>query len=477
MTETTSRYDSPESEGEEAGFDLRLARGYASFAWRAIKKNRPVVLLCVLLALGAAAGLLAVLPRTYVVDTSILAQRNQVIATLGNPSRQGFGDVDVPTRAAADAIMRRDNLISLIKQTGLDKSWYATRSPAGRVMDVLRRLVRGSLSDDQLVDALANLLERRLYVVTTDNKIIIGIRWWDAPMAYRLVAAAEQNFIESRHVTEISLIAESISILESHAATAREEVERALQEVRSRPQARTVLAAPAAAAKPVDDEVARLGVLLIAKRRAVRDLEDFRRRRLNELQAQLAEQKAIYAESHPNVIAIEESIKGLLQDSPQLVSLEREAQEIESEYRRRGGQPLPEADQGGAASTARLTPVPSLVLERASRSDASDDFARQRLSAATARYDVLLDRISSARVELDAARAAFKYRYIVVRPPKHPERADRPRVPYFVTVGAFLGLLLGLGLAVALEARRGLIVQAWQVESLLELPILGELRR
>ena len=49
------------------------------------------------------------------------------------------------------------------------------------------------------------------------------------------------------------------------------------------------------------------------------------------------------------------------------------------------------------------------------------------------KYDTLLDRMNSARIELDTARAAFKYRYSIVRPPQLPKRraeaegARRPR--------------------------------------------------
>ena len=41
--------------------------------------------------------------------------------------------------------------------------------------------------------------------------------------------------------------------------------------------------------------------MLEAKRRAINELEEFRRRRLAELQAELAQQRAVYADAHPAV--------------------------------------------------------------------------------------------------------------------------------------------------------------------------------
>ncbi len=470
----------PEMEEEDGGgLNLAMVRGWLSFTWLAMGRHRRLVLGSVLIVLALTAGLLSVMTKTYYVFTSILAQRNQVIATLGNPGRQGFGEADVPTRAAADAILRRDNLVALVKQTHLDKTWPETRSPIGRAMDVVRTTLHGPLSPEDQIEALATLLERRLYVLTSDNKIVIGINWPDPQAAFRIVSAAEQNFVESRHVTEISLIAESISILESHAAQARDAVAKALQDVRSRPGGRTVAVDDApmpAAGKPEDEELKRLGILLTAKRRAVRDLEDFRRRRLSELQAQLAEQKAIYAGSHPNVIAIEESIKGLDQDSPQLLALQREEQEIEEEYRRRNGPEIPDSEP--MTTTVRLAPLAALAGERTGgKKDAEDDYARQRLSAAVSRYATLVDRINSARVEMDAARAAFKYRYIIVRPPKQPEGPIKPSARLYLAGGLAVGLLFGILAAVVVELRRGFVVQSWQVESLLGVPVLGEIRR
>ena len=72
------------------------------------------------LAVLALAGLfLWAAPRSYGVEAEVLAQKNALMPALGNPSRAVPPDADRPTRAAAETVLRRDNLLALIKQTDL----------------------------------------------------------------------------------------------------------------------------------------------------------------------------------------------------------------------------------------------------------------------------------------------------------------------------------------------------------------------
>src|SRR3954470_20369639 len=114
-------------------------------------------------------------------------------------------------------------------------------------------------------------------------------------MAHTIVEAAQQSFIEARHISELSNIAEAISILEGPSALMREEVEEAaealakVRNVRAARWARAPAAAPATPPKPARPSEAsmQLKSIIDAKQRAIDDLEDFRRKRLLELQARL----------------------------------------------------------------------------------------------------------------------------------------------------------------------------------------------
>jgi hypothetical protein len=291
--------------------------------------------------------------------------------------------------------------------------------------------------------------------------------------------------MERRHVTDTGLISESISILEGHLAAARQEVDAAMTVARGKRQeaARSGAAfvpypsfAPQASLGSGDQELLRLRVLLEAKRRAVRDLEEFRQRRLGELQAQLAEQKAVYAESHPVILNLRQSVDALGQDSPQLASLRREQQELETQYAAKGGKA---SDFESAGAEPRFIPA-IIAPERDSREnrDPAEDYAQSRLSAAITRYNTLVDRMANARMELDAARAAFKYRYMVVEPPRPPQKPlGGAKTMAMLAAGLLAAFLLAIAVAVAAEARAGLIVQSWQVERALGLRVLAELPR
>jgi hypothetical protein len=222
----------------------------------------------------------------------------------------------------------------------------------------------------------------------------------------------------------------------------------------------------------VSAEALRLRGLLEGRQRAVEDLEQLRRRRLAELQAQYTEQKAVYAESHPILVNLRESIAALNQDSPQLAQLRRETHELEAEYLAKGGRlNAPETETPPKAPTS---PLPSVIFRETNR-DPREEYARLELANATAQYNALRDRVYSARLELDTARASFKYRYLVVRPPLPPKVAVRPKVGMLAAGGVMAGLLSGVLAALGLEIRKGLIVQAWQLERGVGVPLLAEL--
>jgi len=108
--------------------------------------------------------------------------------------------------------------------------------------------------------------------VTADaGTVVIAIDWPEAQTAYRIVESAQQNFIEERHASEISSIAETISILETHATAVRETIDSTIEEIRASSTGRAAprRAAPAGAPASKDDgELAQIRALLTAKRRA-----------------------------------------------------------------------------------------------------------------------------------------------------------------------------------------------------------------
>src|SRR6059058_4100256 len=305
-------------------FDYRRLREYAAFAIHSLGRRKFLALTVFAVVLGCAVLSLYALPKEYDSEVKLIGQRNQVISSLAVPGRNMPTDADAPARAAWDTIMRRDNLVALIEQTGLVSHFYSHRSPAGRLKDRINTLLGRGLSEDAKLDVVLGMLEKRLVVSSStswqgEGTISIGVEWPDPVMAHTLVEAAQQSFIEARHISELSNIAEAISILEGHSGLMREEVEEAaeaLAKVRNARVARTAptpAPTPAPAPRPARPTEASLQLksIIEAKQRAIDDLEEFRRKRLLELQARLSEQKAIYSETHPIVVDLAQSVRSM----------------------------------------------------------------------------------------------------------------------------------------------------------------------
>ena len=160
------------------------------------------------------------------------------------------------------------------------------------------------------------------------------------------------------------------------------------------------------------------------------------------------------------------------QHSAQVETLRQEEQELTEQLVRAGAAP-----EGGELRASGRVPGEILNLERdLNRSnDPSLENAKGELHYAVAKYNNILDRIDSAHLELDAARAAFKYRYSVVRPAEVPRKPKSPNPVVVMAAGTVAGLLFALLAVVVRDLRAARMVERWQLERYLQLPILADL--
>jgi hypothetical protein len=289
-------------------------------------------------------------------------------------------------------------------------------------------------------------------------------------MAYRLVDAAQQNFLEMRHVLEISTISEQISILEGHAEKLKVDIDKQvseLQRIREQNAPRGArMARRAAEPKPApsDPEVDDLRRTLQAKQRAIADLEDMRRRHLLELQTRLTEQRAVFSASHPVILDLEQSIESLSRESPQLATLREEEADLRRRLVAKGADP--QQVPGVPAIPADLFRVDMAGLGE----DSPTEYARSQLRFTVQQYAAMQDRINAAKVDLDTARAAFKYRYRMVVPPQIPNGPAKPKASLMMVAATIAGLLLALFATTLADLRSGVVLERWQLEDLLEAP-------
>jgi hypothetical protein len=109
--------------------DVKQIADYVGFVVRSVGRHKFLAAgtFCLVLGLTVVASL--VMPKTYYVQVKLLAQRNAVMRALSNPNTAVPWDADAPTRAAAETVLRRDNLISLVTQTDLVNEWDRRRAP------------------------------------------------------------------------------------------------------------------------------------------------------------------------------------------------------------------------------------------------------------------------------------------------------------------------------------------------------------
>ncbi len=483
-------------------FDYALIRNIIGFVFRGVRRHRLLSLLAFVVTLGAGVAGAFLVPRTWHAEAKLLANQNEIIRALGNP-RSSVRSED-PTRAARELIFAHDNLVSLIKQTNLLKAWEEHRPPVVKVKDLAMRLVSGPLTDEDRMDAMVGTLEKRLRVETDAQTVNISIDWQDAQTAYLLVETAQQNFLETRHVTEMTAISEALAILESHASQVQKAVDDALHELeRVRDERRkggapgpnvptpigetaSPVVNPPSAPEPTpnappaatEQELAQLKFLLNSKKRALADLEDFRSRRLQELTAQLQEFRVQYADQHPVVIDAQQRIEQMKLDSPQMSQVKQDIEQLIAEYHRKGGKDpdaLVEPSRPSRPAPRRQQTQAALSLSELSE-DPLVEHARNNLRVAAAKYEELMMRIDGARIEQDTARAAFKYRYSVVRPASVPKKPASPNAAVLLGGAFFLSLVVALCIGAVRDVRSRTLVEAWQVSRRLEIPVLSQVK-
>jgi hypothetical protein len=457
-----------------ANFDWAIFGWYALLLVHAVRRHKLLFCLLCLGVVGASLGLMSLLPKTYEVQTTLQVLRP---AGLSNGA-----DAENQTKQAAQAILRRDNLIALLRQTDFREAWPEKRAPLLKLKDAVWARLFRKPSEEAQTEAFVGLLEKELWVSPGDGVITVGVHLPDNPdLALRLVQAALQNFLDARHAAEISSIGEVISILETRTGLAHEALDGSLSQLQDLRTARSVKLgrgprrgmAPALASLP-DPETEQLLVQVKSKRLAIADLEDFHRRRIADFESRLAELKSKYSETHPAVLDLEEALESQRPESAQVQSLRRELAPLEGELKQKGF----DTDAAMRGTSNRNSTLQQTLEAEDPREDEDPDidFAKSQVRHALAHYNEMLDRTAAARLEQDRAGAAFKYRYVVLWPAQMPLGPYRPKPLQILLASLLAGLLFSVLGVAFVDVTSKKLVEPWQVEHLLRLPTLGRVK-
>lgn len=512
-------------EDDEALFDREQVGNYFGFVRGSLRRHRWLASGMFAAIVSLAAGALAALPRTYHVEAKLLAQRSQVLVVRGDGPDAGVA----PTRGAVETIRGRAAILSIIAATDLVQHFEDHRSPSQRLTKLVSRLVRRTPETEQdRLDAMVERLEKHLTAWVVDGSVSIAVDWGDPEMARRIVDAAQRGFLAARHAQEVDALAESIAILSSHGASLKADVDAevaALGRLRAERRAERERAAegppgPAPALAPLQQRTAGLLMArqaprvaratphasageaqsaLAAKRRELAELEDARRRRLGEAQARLSEQLRVFTENHPTIVEARQAVAASSVPSVQAHALRVEIAALEAAEERRaaegrdeetpGAGASPAASRSATSASAAGAPVarqvavipqpPSDLLhldgELREDRDPAMVYARGRLRDAMDKVALHRAQMQATQIDLETAEAAFKYRYSVVTPAQLPKRPTKPNVLLVMVAAVFGAGLASILAAVWADLRSGRAVERWQIERLVDGPILGEL--
>jgi hypothetical protein len=103
-------------------------------------------------------------------------------------------------------------------------------------------------------------------------------------------------------------------------------------------------------------------------------------------------------------------------------------------------------------------------------------YAREQVRFALSNYNSFLDRIEAARLELDSARAAFKYRYTIITPVQRPRGPIKPKPALVIGASLIAGLVLAVLSTTLVDLHSRKLLENWQVERQLKLPLIAEVR-
>jgi hypothetical protein len=444
-------------------------RDYSGFVLRAVRRRWKLVSAIVVIFAGATAAVIPTLPRRYHVEARLFALPGD-----GAPGvlRGNNGEPIGLAQGAAAVIAANDNLNELIYEKDLLRGWQTSRAPMLRLWDRVRYAFVPVPDEIKHRRALVHYLRKHLTVQVKGPDVILGFDWPEAQTAFEVVRTAEEKLLAIRRAAELIPLERKVSTLESSANHAQRRIdaavaaiEAAVKEKREGARSSTVrgLQAQGRFRHLPDPRLAAQRLQLIARRKTIGELEDVRRKRLSELNATLAEQKATLGPGHPVLLDTEEKIRAFERQSSELEALKVQEQELFAEYVRAGGKEIELSTEPDRAWPMELK-----------EDDEPMAYGKARIGMELSGLQYLLAEAAQARVALSSARASFDSRYMVLVPAEPPEKPESPNSVLLIVAGVLGGLLLAVFGAVATDLRGSAIRESWQVRRQLDLAVLAE---
>src|SRR5690606_20911170 len=196
---------------------LNWLKYFAYLGWR---KKWAVLAYGVLFA-GITAAWLIISPRSYSTTTTLLVVQNSYIKPSGEDRTLSL------TETAAQLLPTRENLEKIIRRTDLLQEDIKNQSIKEKLDAKIRSLYSKPPKEEDRLYYTTRGLEEELTIESDYSSVTLGITWNNPVMAYKLVEAAKDVFLEICHERDVSSIIDSIAILEGQASELRVRVDQA----------------------------------------------------------------------------------------------------------------------------------------------------------------------------------------------------------------------------------------------------------
>lgn len=413
----------------------------------ALRRHSQLAVRIFLVTLGVTALAIPVLPRSYHVGARMLALPPEGAPGAARPNGNDPGGL---AEGAAQVVLSHENLLRIIRDQDLVDCWDLNRGLLLRSVDRVRRVLGTAALDPARRELeMIRHLEKKLTVEVKGAQVLISFDWSDPRTAVAVVDAVQKKLMEARREAEIAPLERKVQSLEASAA----ETDRRVGELTERVTAALLLKRRGARPASVgalqaegkfrdlpDAALAAARLDLIARRKAIFDLEDARRKRLAELNAILAEQRVTLGPENAALRETEEKIRALQRDR-QLRRLRADEQERLAAFVRAGGREV-------ELSSAE---IPLAWPAELKEDDPALAFERSRIAVEETGLGRLRAEVEEARQALAATQVAFQSRYAVLAPPEIPDGPAFPNVVLLLIAGALGGALAAATSAVAAD--------------------------
>lgn len=459
---------------DEDNWNFEGAFLLAGFALRAVRRRRRFALTCWIATIALAIVGLVVMPKTYRVDSRILTHPAYILPSLSHPNRPIPVEEQSQrgTRGAAELIKSRETLSNIIDDVGLMKNWAKTRGLGGRLADGIRNLFVGKPKDSEFREMLVETLDKNLTPMVEGDVVSITLNWHHAQSAVAIVEAAQRRFLEERHERDMGEIRETMKILERSVIAAKPGLDAATERLRTAAAARRAgrrIPAPRAIARPAETEksteMSRAEQDLNKKREEIQRIQGGYDQRVRTAESRLKELRGSLAPTHPDVVDAVREVEQASRAPEELASLRAEELMLAQQVRQLGGSGTPRNADLIQEATAALSPGNDPEMERIVR----------EYQSVEAGYRDVENRLEDARIELQAADAAFNYRYRVTVPPVLPRKPIKPNALLTILAACMGGLFVAVVMAGYADFRSGKVLETWQIHRILGLKLLGEI--